>query len=257
LKAFLSKLTSFFSSIETKKLNKLKSGNIPVHVAITTDGNGRWAERRNLPRIFGHKKGAKVLRETVILCKDLGIGYLTVFSFSTENWQRPKNEVDGLMLLFAEVLERELPGLVENDVKLNLIGNRKGMPEDVLKIFENAEFKTTRCKSLVFNVAFNYGSRQEILEAALNLSDDICKNKLNRNLVDTKIFSNYLYTKCIPDPDLLIRTSGEYRISNFLLWQIAYTELYFTKTLWPDFNKKTFFKAIASYQKRTRRFGGL
>lgn len=221
------------------------------------DGNGRWAKKRHLPRIFGHNKGAEVLRDTVITCKDLGIKYLTAFSFSSENWQRPEQEVNELMKLFVEVLDREIPGLIKNEVKLNLIGNRNIMPPEMLRVFENAEEKTRGNSALVLNIAFSYGSRDEIFQSAKKMCKDIHDGKLDIDKVGFNDFSGYLFTAGIPDPDLLIRTSGEHRLSNFLLWQIAYTELYFSKALWPDFNRKCFFRAINDYQYRERRFGRL
>lgn len=255
MKVLLKHFTSSGTSFKTAKIEKLKKSNIPCHIAIIMDGSGRWAEKRNLPRIFGHKRGAEILREIVIASKDAGVKFLTVFSFSTENWNRPKDEVDGLMILFAEVLNRELPGLMKNDVKLNLLGRSEGIPKNVLEIFRNAENETAGNSSLVFNVAFNYGSRQEIFEAAVKFCKKIHPSSSNIENAGIDSFPENLYTGNMPDPDLLIRTSGEYRLSNFLLWQLAYTELYFTRTLWPDFSVRHFFRAIESYQKRTRRFG--
>ena len=248
-------LASVFSFIIPLSIESLKKGKIPQHVAIIMDGNGRWAKRRHLPRIFGHKKGADVLRDTVITCKDLGIKYLTAFSFSSENWQRPQQEVSELMKLFVNVLDRELPGLIKNEVKLNLIGNRDLIPQDMLEVFENAEEKTKENTAIILNIAFSYGARDEIFQAAKKMCKDIQDKKLDIKGADFTYFSAYLFTSGIPDPDLLIRTSGEHRISNFLLWQIAYTELYFTKVLWPDFNRKCFFRSIYDYQHRERRFG--
>jgi undecaprenyl diphosphate synthase len=235
----------------------LKKGNIPQHVAIIMDGNGRWATRRRLPRIIGHQRGAEVLRETVVTCKDLGVKYLTAYSFSNENWQRPVEEVKDLMNLFVEVLQRELDGMIENDVKLNLIGQREIIPGKILKVFENAEEKTKFNKSLVFNIAFSYGSKQEIFDAVKKVCIEHERSGINLEIAGPEMLSGYLYTAGMPDPDLLIRTGGESRISNFLLWQIAYTELYFTDIMWPDFDRKNFFKAIISFQKRNRRFGRL
>jgi undecaprenyl diphosphate synthase len=238
-------------------LESLKKGIIPKHVAIIMDGNGRWATRRKLPRSLGHQKGAEVLRETVVTCKDLGVKYLTAYSFSSENWQRPAEEVKDLMKLFVEVLQRELDGMIENDVKLNLIGQREIIPEKILKVFENAEEKTKFNKALVFNIAFSYGSKQEIFDAVKKICIDYSRSGIDMETAGPEALSGYLYTAGIPDPDLLIRTGGESRISNFLLWQIAYTELYFTDIMWPDFNRKNFYKAINSFQKRNRRFGRL
>jgi undecaprenyl diphosphate synthase len=253
VKRFISR----FSFPTSLSLKSLKKGNIPQHVAIIMDGNGRWATRRRLPRIIGHQRGAEVLRETVVTCKDLGIKYLTAYSFSSENWQRPAEEVKDLMKLFVEVLQRELDGLIENDVKLNLIGQREIIPEKILKVFENAEEKTKYNSTLIFNIAFSYGSKQEIFDAIKKIYIEWNKSGVDLNAAGPEIVLNYLYTAGIPDPDLLIRTGGESRISNFLLWQIAYTELYFTETMWPDFSRKNLFKAIKSFQQRNRRFGRL
>jgi len=253
LKCFI----SHFSFPGSLSLKSLKKGNIPQHVAIIMDGNGRWATRKKLPRLIGHQRGAEVLRETVVTCKDLGVKYLTAYSFSSENWQRPPEEVKDLMKLFVEVLQRELDGLIENDVKLNLIGQREIIPEKILKVFENAEEKTKLNKALVFNIAFSYGSKQEIFDAVKKICIDHSRSEIDLETVGPEALSGYLYTAGIPDPDLLIRTGGESRISNFLLWQIAYTELYFTDIMWPDFSRKNFFKAVSSFQKRNRRFGRL
>lgn len=250
-------LTSLFSSFKTPSINELKKGGVPNHIAIIMDGNGRWAQKKGLPRIFGHKKGAEVLKEVVIASKDIGVKYITAYSFSSENWARPQDEVSELMKLFVEVLEKELDLLIENKVKLNLIGNREIIPEKVLEVFKNAEKKTKDNKDIILNIAFSYGSRQEIFEAAKKMYQAHIGKKINIDKLDLNALTEFLYTSGIPDPDLLIRTSGEFRISNFLLWQIAYTELYFTKILWPDFNRKHFFKAIYDYQRRNRRFGRL
>lgn len=250
-------LTSFFSFFKTPSIHELKKASIPNHIAIIMDGNGRWAQKKGLPRIFGHKKGAEILKEIVIASKDLGIKYITAYTFSSENWARPQDEVNELMKLFFEVLERELDLLVENNVRLNLIGDRKLIPQEVLEVFENAERKTKDNKELVLNIALSYGSRLEIFEAVKKIIQLQAAKKINIEDLDFNSISKYLYTSEIPDPDLLIRTGGECRISNFLLWQIAYTELYFTRILWPDFNRKYFFKAVYDYQKRSRRFGKL
>jgi undecaprenyl diphosphate synthase len=254
-------LKSLFASFKTPSIKELKRGSIPNHVAIIMDGNGRWAEKKHLPRVLGHQKGAEVLREIIIAARDIGVKYLTAFSFSSENWSRPANEVNELMQLFVEVLKREMAGLMKNDVKLNLIGQRSTIPGNILEIFEKSESKTKHNKTLILNIAFNYGSRQEIVDAVEKILDLKDRDKISNNKfkkfkdLDNNVFNDFLYTAGIPDPDLLIRTSGEYRLSNFLLWQIAYTELYFTKILWPDFNRKYFFCAIKDFQQRNRRFG--
>ncbi len=250
-------ISSIVAPFKSPTLSDIKKNKVPAHVAIIMDGNGRWAKKRGLPRIVGHKKGADVLKDIVILCKDVGIKYLTVYSFSSENWQRPQDEVNELMNLFVEVLQRELESLHKNGVKVVLLGQREIIPLDILEVFKNSEEKTKDNKELVLNVAFSYGSRQEIANAAKKMCLEYKNKEFSSEESLEKIFSKFLYTSDFPDPDLLIRTSGEYRISNFLLWQIAYTELYFTKTLWPDFDKKNFYKAIYDYQRRNRRFGKL
>lgn len=248
---------SITASIKSPTLKDIKKNKIPEHVAIIMDGNGRWARRRGLPRIFGHKKGVDALKNIVSLCKDIGIKYLTVYSFSSENWQRPQDEVNELMNLFVEVLQRELQSLYKNGVRVILLGQREIIPTHLLKIFENSEEKTRDNDKLILNVAFSYGSRQEIVDAAKKMCQEYRNKEFESGEDMEKVFSGFLYTGNCPDPDLLIRTSGEFRISNFLLWQIAYTELYFTKTLWPDFDKKNFYRAIYDYQRRNRRFGRL
>lgn len=219
------------------------------------DGNGRWASKRGLPRLAGHREGVKPLKRIVRLCSKLGIKYLTAYSFSNENWERPKNEVSGLMELFFETVAAELEDLNKNGVKIVLIGNRKLIPLKVLKRFEEAEAATINNNNVVLNIAFSYGSRQEILEAVKKICSDLKSQKVQIDEINESYFSNLLLSRGCPDPDLLIRTSGELRISNFLLWQIAYSELYFTKTLWPDFSDDEFLKAIGDYQYRNRRFG--
>jgi len=253
----LSLISSIFSSIRVPTVKELKKNIIPEHVAIIMDGNGRWAARRKLPRYAGHKAGVEALREVVKTCVQLGIKFLTVYSFSIENWQRPKDEVNFLLNLFLESLKEELETFNKNGVRVFLIGDRKLIPHEILEAFENAEKKTANNNKLFFNIAFNYGSRQEIIEAAKKIYKATTRNDINIEKLDEKTFSDYLFTKGCPDPDFLIRTSGEYRVSNFLLWQIAYCEFYFVKTLWPDFKRKNFLKAIYYYQQRNRRFGRL
>lgn len=249
--------SSIIASIKTPSIKEIKKNSIPKHVAVIMDGSGRWATKRKLPRIFGHKSAVDPLKNLVILCKDIGIRYLTVYAFSSENWSRPKDEVSDLMNLVVQILKDELESLIKNGIRINLLGKREIIPYETLDAFTNAEEKTKNNTNLIFNIAFSYGSRQEILSAVTKLCQAYKNNEIDLEKIDEDIFSNYLYTKECPDPDLLIRTSGEYRISNFLLWQIAYTELYFTKILWPDFNNKNFLKAIYEYQKRNRRFGKL
>ncbi|MCL4377510.1 MAG: isoprenyl transferase [Actinobacteria bacterium] len=236
-------------------IEELKKQPVPLHVAVIMDGNGRWASERGFPRIVGHKEGVKPLKRIVCLCSDLGIKYLTAYSFSSENWKRPQKEVSGLMQLFFETIASELEELNKNGVRIVLIGNRKMIPRKVLKRFEDAENATKNNNNVILNIAFSYGSRQEILEAARKACTNIKNNEADINDLDEKYFSGLLFTQNCPDPDLLIRTGGELRVSNFLLWQIAYSELYFTKTLWPDFTDAEFLQAIHDYQCRNRRFG--
>ncbi len=253
----MSLFSSIFSSTRVPAVKELKKNNIPEHVAIIMDGNGRWAMKRRLPRSAGHKAGVEALRDIITICIELGIRFLTVYSFSSENWQRPKDEVNFLMNLFLKSLKGELEALDKNGVRVKLIGDSKEIPSKILEAFKNAEKKTKNNKKLFFNIAFNYGSRQEIIDAVKKIHRAACRNDVDIKKLNEKNFSDYLFTKGCPDPDFLIRTSGEYRISNFLLWQIAYCEFYFVKTLWPDFKKKNFLKAIYYYQQRNRRFGGL
>ncbi len=225
--------------------------NIPEHVAIIMDGNGRWAKKRNLPRIMGHREGMKRVKEIVEVSKKIGIKILTLFAFSTENWLRPKEEVSFLMTLLKEYVKKEVRNLKKNNIRLKFIGDLERFSNDIKSLLLKAMEQTKNCNDLLLNIALNYGGRADILQAVKK----IIKEKIDEKLIDENLFSNYLYTKGIKDPDLLIRTSGEYRISNFLLWQIAYTELYITETLWPDFNEAEFQKAIEDYSKRERRFG--
>ncbi len=234
-----------------------KKNKIPNHIAIIMDGNGRWAKKRNLPRIFGHKEGAKSVREITQACVKLGVRYLTLYAFSTENWKRPKNEIKFLMRLLKEYLNNERKTLIKNNIRFKVIGNRNKLARDIIKKIEETEELTQKNTSLTLIIALNYGSRDEIINAVNEIIKDIKNGKLVKEKISENIFKNYLYTKDIPDPDLLIRTSGEMRISNFLLWQIAYTELYVTKTLWPDFKAKDLMKAIYEFNKRERRFGGI
>lgn len=253
----MSLISSIFSSIRVPTVKELKKNNIPEHVAIIMDGNGRWAVKRKLPRSVGHKAGVEALREVITTCVQLGIKFLTVYSFSSENWQRPKDEVDFLLNLFLESLKEELETFNKNGIRVFLIGERKLIPYKILEAFENAEKQTANNNKLFFSIAFDYGSRQEIVDAARKIHKAASRNDIDIEKLDEKIFSDYLFTKGFPDPDFLIRTSGEYRVSNFLLWQIAYCEFYFVKTLWPDFKRKNFLKAIYYYQQRNRRFGRL
>ncbi len=229
--------------------------NLPNHVAIIMDGNGRWAKRHGKKRFFGHREGMKRVREIVEVSAEKGINYLTLFAFSTENWLRPKEEVNFLMTLLEEFIKKEVKKLKENNIRLKFIGNFSKLSEKYLKLIKNGEDITSGCTGLKLNIALSYGGRQEILDAVKKLLKDIESRKVNLEDINDNLFSKYLYTDGMPDPDLLIRTSGEMRISNFLLWQIAYTELYITDTLWPDFNKNEYEKALNDYSNRERRFG--
>ncbi|NCU16500.1 isoprenyl transferase [Pallidibacillus pasinlerensis] len=242
---------------ETERIDKVKSSVIPKHVAIIMDGNGRWAKKRSLPRVAGHHEGMKVVRKITILANDLGIETLTMFAFSTENWKRPKTEVDYLMNLPEEFLKIYLPELIEKNVKVQMIGDRTQIPKHTLRAVDKAIDDTKDNDGLILNFALNYGSRAEILHAVKEIALDIKNGKIVEENISEELFSNYLMTKNLPDPDLLIRTSGEIRLSNFMLWQLAYTEFCFTNVLWPDFNEEEFLNAIEQYQKRSRRFGGI
>ncbi|MFC2159479.1 isoprenyl transferase [Actinomycetota bacterium] len=253
----MSLFSSIFSSKNHSSQDKTIKSNIPKHVAIIMDGNGRWATKRHLPRSAGHRAGVESLREVINICIEIGIEHLTVYSLSSENWKRPESEIKFLMKLFIATIKNELRLLMDHGVRLRLIGDRGSLPPEVLKEYEQAEKKTLENTKLNFNIALNYGSRHEIVDAVKVLGEKIKSGELNIDDIEIKDLSDNLYTKDIPDPDFLIRTSGEHRISNFLLWQISYSELYFTKVLWPDFKRKHFIKAINEYQKRNRRFGKL
>ena len=229
---------------------------IPDHVAIIMDGNGRWATERGLPRREGHRQGVETVRETVRNCNALGIKVLTLFAFSTENWQRPDWEVNYLMSLPEKYFESELPELIRKNVQVRMIGDRKKLPRRVLKVIDEGAAATKNNNGMILNFALNYGSRSEILFAVNHLVSEAAAGKILKRVTEKKL-SSYLYTAALPDPDLLIRTSGEQRISNFLLWQLAYSELYFTEVYWPDFDKAELLKAVAVYQQRKRRFGGV
>ncbi|MBR72451.1 MAG: di-trans,poly-cis-decaprenylcistransferase [Rhodospirillaceae bacterium] len=229
---------------------------IPNHIAIIMDGNGRWAKARGLPRIAGHQKGAEALRSTIQACIDLKINYLTIYAFSSENWKRPSSEVSDLMALLQNYVKNEINEISTNKIKLNFIGERKRLDESVQTTLRDAEHKTKNNKRLTLTVALNYGGQQEILEAVKDLGHDMINGIIKPSDINEEIFKNYLQTSDIPEPDLLIRTSGEQRLSNFLLWQSAYTEFAFTPTLWPDFNRDCLESIIHEYQRRDRRYGG-
>jgi len=239
---------------EDELLSKLDRDNIPSHVAIIMDGNGRWAVERGLPRTEGHRQGVETVRSTVRNCSDLGIKALTLFAFSTENWKRPAGEVNFLMSLPEKYFKQELPELMKNNVRVRLIGDGARLPRRVQKAVSEGSEATKNNSGMILSFALNYGSRAEILVAVNRLIAESKNNNLPAS-VDEKVFSKYLYTAGIPDPDLLIRTSGEMRISNFLLWQLAYSELWFTDIYWPDFSRLHLLEALNEYQSRKRRFG--
>lgn len=228
---------------------------LPGHVAIIMDGNGRWAEARGLPRIAGHREGVKSVREITALCRELGIGVLTIYAFSLENWKRPAVEINALMQLLEYYLKAERDELIEKGIRFQSIGRVDMLPPTATDWVRTIERDTAHLQNMVLNVALSYSGRAEIVEAARTLALDCRAGKLNADAIDERVFEQALLTRGLPDPDLLIRTSGETRISNFLLWQLAYTELYFTPTLWPDFRRREALLALLEYQRRERRFG--
>ncbi len=231
------------------------SGNIPTHIAIIMDGNGRWAKKRGLPRIAGHKKGVDTVRDIVEECAQLGVKFLTLYTFSTENWNRPKEEVSTLMRLLLNSLKARLDELGKNDIKLTTIGDIDSLPVEVQKQLQTNIEKTKHNKRMTLNLALSYSGRWELIEAIKSISKQVAGNFLNINDIDENLISNHLTTKDLPDPDLLIRTSGEFRVSNFLLWQIAYSEFVILDVLWPDFSEEHLYYSIKEFQKRERRFG--
>ncbi|NWF88429.1 MAG: isoprenyl transferase [Ignavibacteriaceae bacterium] len=232
-----------------------KSGAIPVHIAIIMDGNGRWAKKRGLPRAAGHTRGVESVRDIVKAASQLGVEYLTLYTFSTENWRRPKDEVSMLMRLLLKSLRDETDELNQNNIKITMIGDLESLPKEVQKELHDACEKTKNNKKMVLNLALSYSGRVEILNAIKNLASSIASKPIAPEEINESIFSKYLMTKNMPDPDLVIRTSGEFRVSNFLLWQIAYSEFYISDVLWPDFRRNHLYEAIKSFQKRERRFG--
>ncbi|MBE9078073.1 isoprenyl transferase [Romeria aff. gracilis LEGE 07310] len=233
----------------------LKPDLLPRHIAVIMDGNGRWAKQRGLPRIMGHRRGVDTLKKLLRCCRDWGIGALTAYAFSTENWGRPIGEVDFLMTLFERVLRKELKEMMEEDVRIQFVGDLSALPDTLQREIDRAVADTQVNQGIRFSVATNYGGRQEILQACRAIADQVQQGHLAPHEIDESLFSRYLYTSNISDPDLLIRTSGEMRISNFLLWQLAYSEFYITDTLWPDFDQAEFHQALIAYQQRHRRFG--
>jgi len=243
-----------FEKHEQDLKKMVNQDSIPCHVAIIMDGNGRWAAERGLPRYEGHRQGVETVRSTVRNSNELGIKILTLFAFSTENWQRPPGEVKYLMSLPEKYFKTELPELISKNVRVRLIGDESKLPKKVQRVVNDGAEATKNNSGMILNFALNYGSRLEILMAVNRLIDDAVKGRI-KGRVNERLFSKYLYTSDLPDPDLLIRTSGEQRISNFLLWQLAYSELWFTNVYWPDFSKVHLLEAIYDFQQRKRRFG--
>ncbi|AFY90828.1 MAG: Ditrans,polycis-undecaprenyl-diphosphate synthase ((2E,6E)-farnesyl-diphosphate specific) [Chroococcidiopsis cubana SAG 39.79] len=233
----------------------LEQEKLPRHVAVIMDGNGRWAKKQGLPRIMGHKRGVDVLKDLLRCCRDWGIQALTAYAFSTENWGRPLEEVEFLMTLFERVLRKELQEMLEENVQIRFVGDLEALPRSLQSEIERSMAETRSNRGIRFTVATNYGGRQEILHACRAIAQQVQQGLLQPEEIDKEIFERHLYTAGISDPDLLIRTSGEMRISNFLLWQMAYAEIYITESLWPDFNRTEFHRALAAYQQRERRFG--
>lgn len=239
------------------RLSLVRDGVIPSHIAIIMDGNGRWAKKRSLPRVAGHHEGMKTVRKITRLSNNLGVDVLTLYAFSTENWKRPKIEVDFLMRLPEEFLNTFLPELVVENVKVEMMGDHTNLPAHTLKAISKAKEATKDNTGLILNFALNYGSRSEIVDSVKALAEQVAEGTLNPADITEAHISSGLMTKSLPEPDLLIRTSGEVRLSNFMLWQLAYTEFWFTDTLWPDFNEDSLIDAVENYQKRNRRYGGL
>ncbi|WP_050614808.1 isoprenyl transferase [Bacillus testis] len=243
--------------IDSESIEEMKDAGVPRHVAIIMDGNGRWANKRSLPRVAGHYEGMKVVQRMTRFADRVGIDILTLYAFSTENWKRPETEVDYLMKLPVEFLDKFLPELIEKNVRVNIMGELEKLPKHTRNAVESAMNETKENTGLVLNLAFNYGSRAEIVQAAQYILDDYKQGRLPEGPLTEEMFSSHLMTKDMVDPDLLIRTSGEIRLSNFMLWQLAYSEFWFTDVLWPDFSEADFIEAIKEYQRRSRRYGGL
>ena len=235
--------------------DQLDKNKLPGHLAIIMDGNGRWAKQKGFLRVVGHENGTKAVREIVETCAEINIPFLTLYAFSTENWNRPKLEVELLMKLLVSSLKKEIKTLQENDIKLNAIGNLEALPKKVHRELHEVILSTKNNSRMTLTLALSYGSREELIKTVKEISLKVKNNLISRDAIDESVINNHLYTQNLPDVDLLIRTSGEQRISNFLLWQLAYAELYFTETLWPDFTKTHLFEALLNYQNRERRFG--
>lgn len=240
---------------EEELLRLIDRDSLPKHIAFIMDGNGRWAKTRGLPRIAGHREGIKSVRDIVTASREIGIKVLTMYAFSAENWKRPEFEIRALMMFLEEYLQKELNTLMEKDIRFMTIGQTDKLPGSVQKWLRRVIKETEHNNSMILNIALSYGGRTEIVDGLRAVTKDVLNGKVLPEEIDIDMFSSYLYTKGLPEPDLMIRTSGETRISNFLLWQIAYSELYFTKTLWPDFRRHNLYTAILDYQQRERRFG--
>lgn len=236
-------------------MHRLRKEKLPQHLAIIMDGNGRWAERRSLDRIAGHRQGAESVRTVVRTCREIGIPYLTLFAFSSENWSRPRAEVEALMALLRDYLISELPEMLENNIRLLAIGELTRLPKEVLTTLQETVKQTAGASGMTLSLALSYGGRDDILQAIRRIMANCRDGNLTPEDINEHLFSKYLWTAPLPDPDLLIRTSGEQRLSNFFLWQLAYTEIYITPTLWPDFTKEDLIQALLDYQDRERRFG--
>lgn len=251
-------LSYFKANKKEEKINfELDADNIPQHIAIIMDGNGRWAKAKNLPRTMGHKAGVETIRRVIKEADRLGVKYITLYAFSTENWKRPKDEVNALMKLLVQYLRSEVSELHRNKVVLRVLGDITALADECRKEIEESIELTKNNTGLVLNFAFNYGGRDEIIRAVKNVVDDVQEGKINKENITQELFANYLYTKDSPDPDLIIRPSGEQRLSNFLLWQCAYSEFWYSNINWPDFSEKDLQQAIYDYQNRDRRFGGV
>ncbi|WP_270171804.1 isoprenyl transferase [Paenibacillus sp. SYP-B4298] len=253
----LKRLKNWFKKPLSIREEQLQNDNIPQHVAIIMDGNGRWAKSRGLPRMAGHHSGMKAVKRITMAADRLGVKYLTLYAFSTENWKRPKAEVDFLMKLPQEFLSIELDDLIKNNVQVRMMGYREDLPSHTLRAVEEAIEKTRGNTGLVLNFALNYGSRKEMVDAVRAIAEEVKAGRLECAAISERDLDGHLLSSDIPDPDLLIRTSGELRISNFMLWQLAYSELWFTDVYWPEFMDEHFYEAIREYQRRARRYGGL
>ncbi|ALC86000.1 UDP pyrophosphate synthase [Bacillus sp. FJAT-22090] len=257
LKKLIRKNEQTISINLTERIKRAQQEQLPSHIAIIMDGNGRWAKKRTLPRVAGHHEGMKIVKRITRFANEIGIKTLTLYAFSTENWKRPKLEVEFLMRLPEEFLGTYLPELIEQNVQVKMMGNIESLPEHTKRAVKKAMEQTAHNDGLILNFALNYGSRDEIVQAVRNIVNDVQNGNISAEVISEKLLDNYLMTKDLSEPDLLIRTSGEVRLSNFMLWQLAYTEFWFTDTLWPDFDEACLLDAIESYQTRNRRYGGL